>query len=497
MGRSPRIQHSLHRHLHSGALLLLALALMLGYWWAPIQGQVLILFGSTQSAFGAWPQIWTDPPAARPNDDLTIYVRDTVPWSHVKLLIDELEAPRDEAYAAGGGPWTWRWHVRAPNAASATLVFYHSCHTGCTERGRVAFGAARPDLLAQALRPTKLGVVFAAPERDWHGRSGWTVELTYALRQTDDIDFSIDGLARRARQASRSGLRVLVRVAYDRQQALPPAGDEVALEGFLAYCARLARDDRLNYVYGYIIGAGFNTSGENTLAPTRPTTPAWYARVFNGYGLPPTRVDNVVQTMRAIDPLVRVLVGPVAPWNSDQNGEIADPQNQPWLNYMNTLAAWIDAATRARQEQGIPLAGPDGFALRAPGRVDAPAVAARPDSEPTADLHRPAWGAAQAGFRVYRDWLAIINRYPTTRGLPACISSTNTVTSAAPTPPAQNYPAGWLTAALAEIDREPQVQALCWFVDESLGEIWNDFSLEKHPGRLHDTAEEFDRLLQQ
>jgi hypothetical protein len=496
MSHASRIPHSLHRHLRSGALLLLALVLALGYWWAPIQGQVFIMLGSTQSAFGAWPQIWIDPPAARPNDDLTIYVRDNAPWPFVKLLIDGIEAPRDEAYAAGSGPWTWRWHVRTPNAAGSTLVFYHSCHTGCIERGRVAFGVATPDPPAQALRLTKLGVVFADPKRDWHGRAAWAVELTYAQRQADDIDFSIDGLARRALQAKRSGLRVLVRVAYDRQQALPPAGDEVALEAFLAYCARLARDNRLNEVYGYIIGAGFNTRDENTLAPTRPTTPEWYARVFNGYSLPPARLDNVVQTMREIDPRVRVLVGPVAPWNSDQSGEIADPHNLPWLNYMNTLAAHIDAATRARQEQGIPLAGPDGFALRAPGRIDAPEIAARPAGEPAADLHRPDWGDAQAGFRVYRDWLAIINRYPATRGLPAYISSTNSVSSAAPTPPAQQYPAGWLTVALAEIDHEPQVRALCWFVDESLGEIWDDFSLEKHPGKLHDAAEEFDSLLQ-
>jgi hypothetical protein len=496
MSRASRIPDSLGRHPRRVALFLLVLALLAGYWWAPIQGQVLITLGSTQSAFGAWPQLWVDPPAARPGDDLTIYVRDNAPWSFVKLLIDGLEAPRDQAYAAGSDPWIWRWHMRAPNAAGATLVFYHSCHTGCIERGRVAFGAAAPVPPAQALRPTKLGVVFAAAGRDWHGRAGWAVELTYAQRQADDIDFSVDGLARRVLQASRNGLRVLVRVAYDRQQALPPAGDEVALEGFLAYCERLARDDRLNQVYGYIIGAGFNTSGENTLAPAQPTTPEWYARVFNGYGLPPTRSDNVVQTMRAIDPLVRVLAGPVAPWTSDQNGEIADPHNLPWLNYMNTLVAHIDQATRARQEQGIPLAGPDGFALRAPGRIDAPELVARPAGEPASDLRRPEWGDAQAGFRVYRDWLAIINRYPSTRGLPAYISSTNTVSSAAPTPPAQQYPAGWLTAALAEIDREPQVQALCWFVDESLGEIWDDFSLDKHPGRLHDVAEEFDRLLQ-
>jgi hypothetical protein len=71
------------------------------------------------------------------------------------------------------------------------------------------------------------------------------------------------------------------------------------------------------------------------------------------------------------------------------------------------------------------------------------------------------------------------------------------VTSGAPTPPAQNYPAGWLTAALAEIDHEAQVQALCWFVDESLGEIWNDYSLRQSPGRMHDVVAEFERLLQE
>jgi hypothetical protein len=480
------------------AILLLALALALGYWWLPIRGQVIIMSGTTQSSFGVWPQVWTDPPGAGPGDPLIIYVRDTVPWSYIKLQIDGIDVSRDEAYGAGGGPWTWRWHVRAPAAAGSTLVFYHSCHTGCTERGRATFGtAASADPNAPPLRPTKLGAVFADPQRDWHGRAGWTVELTYVQRQSDDVDFSIDGLARRAQQAQRQGLRVLVRVAYDRQQALPPAGDEVALERFLAYCAQLARDDRLQDVYGYIIGAGFNTSSENTLAPARPTTPEWYARVFNGYGLAPARTDNAVQTMRAANPRVRILVGPVAPWSMDQNGVLADRHDLPWLNYMNTLVAHIDEATQARLDRGTPLAGPDGFALRAPGRIDAPSVATAPASEPSTDLHRPEWGAAQAGFRVYRDWLAIINRYPTTRELPAYITSTNTTTSAAQTSPAQNYPSGWLTAAFTEINREPQVQALCWFVDESLGETWNDFSLQRAPGHLHDVAAEFDRLLQQ
>ncbi len=65
-------------------------------------------------------------------------------------------------------------------------------------------------------------------------------------------------------------------------------------------------------------------------------------------------------------------------------------------------------------------------------------------------------------------------------------------------PPAQNYPRGWLTAALAEINAEPQVRALCWFLDEdrSGDDRWDYFSLTRQPGRLLDAAEELDALLQ-
>jgi hypothetical protein len=476
---------------------LLIAALLGGYWLLPIRGQVVILTDPQRDYPGVWPQIWVEPPAARPGDEVMLYVRDNAPWPYVRLLIDGSAAQRDETYAAGSGPWTWRWRFAVPERPAYEVVFYHDCHTGCVERARIVFGArALPASPTPPPLPTKLGVVFADAARDWHGRAGWDVELTYA-QQPDDPDLGIDGLARRVQQATQRGLRVLVRVAYDRRQALPPAGDELALARYLAYCARLVRDDRLNAVYGYIIGSGFNTAGENTLAPDRPTTPEWYARAFNGYGLAPARSDNVVQTMRGIDPHVRVLVGPVTPWATDQNGAIRASIDQPWLNYFNTLVASLDAAAREKSGAGVPFAAPDGFALQAPGRPAAPAVAGQPEREPASDLRRPEWGAAQAGFRVYRDWLTIVNHYPTTRGLPAYITSTNTWTIDTQVPPAQNYPAGWLTAALTEINREPQVQALCWFVDVPLGEMWVEFSLSRHPGRLYDAAEEFDRLLRQ
>lgn len=483
---------SLRRSLWVGLLL----ALFGGYWLLPIRGQVLILSDPAQRSQGAWPQVWVEPPAARPGDRVTLYVRDNVPWAHVKLLVDGVEAQRDTSYAAGDGPWTWRWHADVPERAGSVAVFYHDCHIGCSERTRVALGTHSTPMLPAPTpvpEPTKLGVVFADLERDWHGKAAWTVELTYAAAQ-DDVEFSIDGLARRVQQASRRGLRVLVRVAYDRQQALPPTGDEVALSRYLDYCARLARDDRLQEVYAYIIGSGFNGLNENVLSPDRPTTPEWYARVFNGYGLPAARDDNVVQRMRAVDPAVRILVGPVTPWIDDQDGVLPAPHAVPWLNYFNTLVAYLDEAVQAKSAAGVPLTAPAGFAIQAPGR---PSAAAQPDREPATDLRRMAWDGAQAGFRVYRDWLASINRFPTTQGQPAYIISTNTWTADTPVPPAQNYPAGWLTSALAEVNRAPQIQALCWFLDAPPGEQWTPFSLSQPVGRMHDAAAEFDRLLQQ
>lgn len=484
------------RPLHRRAVIaLLVLALLGGYWLLPISGRVLILTDPAQQPLEVWPQIWTEPAATRPGDPVTVYVRDTAPWAYVKLTVDGADVPRDESYPTGANPWTWRWRFPAPDKPGYAASFYHDCQTGCVERGRIAIGQPVPQTRS-ARTPTKLGVVFADPQRDWHGRAGWTVLLTYMQRQ-DNQDFSIDGLARQIAQARAQGLRPLVRIAYDYQQALPPAGDEVALRGYLDYCARLASDDRLGGVYAYIIGAGFNGREENAQASDHPTTPEWYARVFNGYGLAPERADNVAQTMRARAPGVRLLVGAVTPWNTSQNGALADPLNLPWLNYMNTLVSLLDTAAQSRANAGRPGAVPDGFALNAPGRPGAPEVAGEPAREPATDLRQAGWGNAQAGFRVYRDWLAIINRYPTTRGLPAYITSTNTWTGGDATLPAQNYPAGWLTNALREIAAEPQIQALCWFVDAPLGGQWEAYSLEARIGRMNDAATEFDSLLRQ
>ncbi len=471
--------------LHWGVWLLTAAAL-LGYWLLPISGGVVVWQG--ESAPWPWPLIQLEPSMPRAGQPLTIRVTDEHPRVHVALTINGAAQPVSMWGKVAEGRWGWTWEVIAPAASSYEVVFYSDCHEGCVERGRAQIGTVATPTVP--VTPTKLCVVFPNPERDWHNRSGWGVEVAY-VKLADDPYWGLDGLAQRVYQDQAAGLRVLVRVDYAQGQSLPGEANYLELDDYLAYMRRLARDQRFrDGVYGYIIGADLNV-GQTGVSP------AWYARLFNGYGEAVSHSDNVVQTVRAENPTVRLLVGPVRPWCMDRDGEKRAAINVPWLNYMNTLAAALDEGGQAKAGAGIALARPDGFDIQAPGHPESPEMRGRSRAEePRLDLARAEWKGAQAGFGVYRDWLTIINSYEGLAGLPVYIISTNTYDRESNIPPAQNYPQGWLSTAAAVIDGEPQVQALCWFMDDFPDtEEWDYFSLTRHPGRLVDAAEEFDRLL--
>lgn len=486
----------MNRALPAGALTLLVLALSV--WLLPIQGRVTVETGAITGR-PAWPQISVSPPDPLPGQLATITVTDEQSWAYVKLTANGRSARFvDWDEVQPGRLWQWRWKLITPSGEGLKLAFYVDCHTGCRSRGELALGqAAAPP---SAVLPTQLCVAFPDPGRDWHGRRGWVVDMTYLRLADDEQDryWSVDALAERVHQATAQGLRVLVRVEYDRDQTLPPAEDYLGLSAYVAYVQRLGRDVRLQAVYGYVIGSGMNAADSNVQAPDRPVTPAWYARLFNGYGETPAHTDNVVAALRAAHPTVRILVGPLRPWVSDQDVAVGHGIDVPWLNYMDALVAALDAGARAKAEAGIAWGAPDGFALHAPGRPNAPELGDRPrDQEPRYDLARPAWGGAQAGFRVYQDWVAVIDRYATTRGLPVYITATNTFAPDAGEPPAQNYPQGWLRSASGVIQADPRVQALCWFLDLVPGDDrWDSFSLARGQGRMIYAAEEFDALLQ-
>lgn len=475
-------------------LLILAPVILLGYWLLPISGTVIVMPGDVTE--GLWPRFTLKPVAAESGNQTRVTVTDVEPWPFVQLVVDGRPAqPRGNAVHQAG-TWTWTWEYDLPEKAGYRLDFYHDCHTGCEKRGSLTVGI--PPSPEPVGLPTKLGVVMPNPDRNWHGRQGWVVELVYALHPEDPY-WGIDDLASRVAQHHARGLRVLVRVDYEQHQSLPPTEDYVALAEYTATFRRLLRDDRLQDVYGYIVGSDYNSPAASKLAPNQPTTPAWYARIFNGYGEDPAHADNIVQIARAENPQARIIVGPLRPWTSEQGSNLAyEGPDVPWLRYMNALVTYLDEATRDKKAAGIPLSGPDGFDVQAPGAPDAPEMAGtlRAD-EPRQDLIREDWDGARVGFSILHDWLTVINSKPTTQGLPVYVVSTNTYDREHEIPPAQNYPAGWLTTALEVVNEEPQVEALVWFLDEfPHSDEWDWFSLTEQPGRLVEAAEELDLLLQ-
>lgn len=471
---------------------LLAIVLLAGYWLLPIRGKVYVVPGDESSL--PWPRLAFEPALPQPGETATALVTDVMPWTFVTLTVDDVPATSLGQGVRYGDTWLWRWTFAVPEGDGYELRFYHDCHVGCVERGRFTVGTVSSARVSAT--PTKLGLALPDIARDWHNRGGWAVEITYA-RRAEEAFWGVDDLAARVAVHHSKGLRVLVRVDYDQAQSVPAVDDYLALTEYLEYFRRLARDARLRDVYGFIVGADYNTVDSNALALEHAVTPAWYARVFNGYGEDVTHTDNVVQTIRAENPNARALVGPLRPWSVDQDGDQRYVVDAPWLNYMNTLVALLDEGTQAKAAAGIPLVAPDGFDVQAPGLPDVPElVGSLRADEPRADMRRAAWNGARVGFGVYRDWLDIINAYPTTRGLPVYIISTNTYDREAGIPPAQNYPRGWLTAALDVIDAEPQIVALVWFLDDfPHSDQWDWFSLTRKPGRLVDAAEEFDALL--
>lgn len=474
-------------------LLLFAVASIL-YWLLPIPGQLLLVRDNWQEE-QTWPQVRLNVEGRRPGETATVVISDPAPWPYVKLFVAGREATL-QGYESSGpdSVWQWTYTFVVPAAAGYELAFYHGCNAGCRPWTTVTVGLAQTGPATAPSVPTKLGVVFPNAARDWHGRQAWAVELTYATL-ADEAYWGIDDLAMRLQAGAARGVRLLVRVDYAPGQSLPPAGDVMALDRYLGYVRRLARDVRLAGVYGYIIGSSANSAGSNSLAPERPVSPEWYARVFNGYDSEPGRVDNVLAVLRSENPLARALVGPVTPWNEDQNGRLAYTVDAPWLNYMNTLAAALDEAAQLRAQAGMPLMAPDGFAVQAPGRPEL--VDGDGGREPRLDLALPQWEGAQAGFRVYRQWLDIVNSYRTTAGLPLFISAANSFHPAVGVPPAANYPAGWLTAALQVVNEEPQIAALIWFIDDfPHDDQWDLFSLTERRGEMAAAAEEFEQLLQ-
>lgn len=465
----------------------LFMALLWGaYLWWPSPGQVVVQWQAENRQPAGWPQLTIT------TTDLgwQIHITDQIPYGFVALYLDGQPAEL-LSYEENNGWWTWHWYTNQPITGQTHLVLYRDCHVGC-----LVWAEWHPPQPAADHQPTKLGVVFPDLQRNWHNQQGWVVEVTYAdLAETDY--WGVADLAERVYQHQKQGLRVLVRVDFAKGQSLPPAGDYVALDQYLTFVRRLAQDARLRSIHALIIGSSFNTAGNNQLTPEqKPTPAAWVARVLAGYGEEVTRTDNVLAQVKLVNPHLKVLVGPVSAWSWEQDeAQIFNNVDVPWLNYFNTLVSALNEVALAHPA----YLRPDGFAVQAFGQTTAPELGQTPPAEePLTDLKRPDWGGAQAGFRIYQDWQAIINHYPATALLPIYITAANTFDYSTGQPPAQTYPAGWLTAAVQEVNSQPQILALCWFMDSFPDDPqWKYFALTPPVGQVNLTAEEFSILLKQ
>lgn len=463
--------------------------LLIGLIWLPLDGTILILNADTQAT--NLPLIQLEPRNPLPGETVLVTVVDKYYWSFTQLTLGHMVALPVDSPESIAQVYTWTWSAIVPEGESFELKFYVNCHSGCEERASAIVGQVNSIVLPQRL-PTKLGVVLPNLERDWHNRQGWAVELTYAT-QSEASYWGVDDLASRVQQHREAGLNVIIRVDYDPSQSLPLDNDDAALAEYLAYLKRLARDDRLCDVYAFVIGSDMNVTDVDR--GQQAITPAWYARLFLGYGQSLLSTDNAVQIIAHENPGVRVLVGPVRPWEQAQRDSSTAIDEAPWLSYMRVLTMHLDETVQAKSRAGISVSF-DGFDVQAPANLARIQLPDKAEDEPSLHLWHESYPDAHVGFRVYEDWLDIINAYDSTRGMPVYIISTNTYQRDGGATPAETYVSGWLSNALSVINHEPQIKALCWFLDDFPNtDQWDAFSLTQAPGKLKDAAVEFDELL--
>jgi len=322
---------------------------------------------------------------------------------------------------------------------------------------------------------------------------GWDVELLFAtaIDQVNDPN-GRSAVGARATQAKNLGLRVLVRVDHAPGQALPPTGDDAARTEYVLFLQAICQDAVYrDNVFGYIIGNEPNLRAENqrlNWAAGQRLTPEWYARICVGFGADPGDTGNAYSSIKTFQPNAWVLVGGVAPWSGDSGSDDADrwQRDEPWLNYFHAVCRRISSVGASIGRW------PDAFAIHAYGRTGLPGSDGFSREEPHREVPFGTQGA-QGGFRVYRDWLAIIDATGFDRALPIFVTETNTLTVA---PSSQSYPGGWYLEALQELRAAgPRFYALCWFVDNDPSGGWVNERLTNAQGNCVLANEDFNAAI--
>ncbi len=371
---------------------------------------------------------------------------------------------------------------------------YNSVNLGQSRRRRDRRAAPQ----TPEVSPIPLGSIVGAQWYNLAGTrgtsGGWNVELLFAtgIDQANDPNGRA-AVGRRAGVARGAlGLRVLVRVDHAPGQSLPPPGDDAGRTAYVRFLEGICQDVTYREnVFGYIIGNEFNLASENqrlNRAAGERLTPDWYARMFNGFGVDAADVGNAHAFIKTHQPAAWVLVGAIAPWSGESDGDAGARWiiDEPWLNYFHAACRRIFGAASASQRW------PDGFAIHAYGRTGLPGSPSFTANEPHTDVPFGGRGA-QGGFRVYRDWCAIIDAAGFAPNLPVFVTETNTLTG---NPSSQSYPSGWYVEALQELQTAgPRFHALCWFVDNDPSGGWPGERLTNPTGNCVQASQDFDAAI--
>ncbi|MFN0072845.1 MAG: hypothetical protein ACKVVP_15275 [Chloroflexota bacterium] len=355
--------------------------------------------------------------------------------------------------------------------------------------------------------PTLAGATWVDNSRPWitRNKTGTDVWHVYMHPPAPPAGGSADNFANVRDNISMSRQstpkqNVLLRVDYAEGQSLP--WNATTRGEYLGFLQQICADPifRENLL-GFIIGNECNSQDENRQSGGTMNPDEW-ARTYNGYGSGASATDNAFQVIRAALPDARVLVGAVAPYNPQADGSPAFAIPVPWLNYFNQLCLRV---TQRMTQAG--LSAPDGFALHAYGRVGDDGTANGGSQEPHRSVPSPVPypASAEYGFRVYRQWLAVMDGYPLLQLAPVWITETNTFTT---THCDQSYPMnppGWYFEAVKEIydfNHDPfvsvqnRIKSVCWFVDRNFDGNWGLDAISGHTmGRLGAASNDFNSVL--
>ena len=216
-------------------------------------------------------------------------------------------------------------------------------------------------------------------------------------------------------------------------------------------------------------------------------SPAWMARVFNGYGTDPGSPWNALQVWRThAGGRCRYYLTPTGPY-APRSADVATEgvERSPWAQWTAEFWRYSREAARVPWSRRF-----DGVVLHAYARVGPDGRANGGKLEPWRDVresHGWRWGT-----NVLQTWQEAL-RVAGLGRKPVVIGEYNARTDG---PSSQTYPAGLLSNAFAYACSVfgPRMEGLAWFVDANGDGYWREEALADGVGAVAEADTDFRRV---